>query len=138
MNKIAFVVFIFGVLISSNLKAETVLYCQDELATGFLNEGSWNDYKFRKLRYTIKFKNDYSILEGLKPNSPFSCITAYDGLLPDMSNTFICMSDYSNGTTFIFDKSTGRYVYFAPNVAGGYTKNGNDTTNMYAGTCEKF
>ena len=63
MNRILFLcVVVMGVSFSFNLKAETVLYCQSELHTGFIKKGGkWRTSEFKLNRYTIKFNNDYSL-----------------------------------------------------------------------------
>lgn len=133
MKNISIVFFIIGVLISNHSNADHVLYCQEELTTGFVNkDGSWRSAEFNKSRYTIKFKNDYSTLEGLS-NKRFSCSTAY----PQHPDSLVCTGEYGS-ENFIFNKKTKRFLYAYISPIGGYVDKGKDTENFSVGTCEKF
>lgn len=136
MKKIAFVFLTIGLLASNNLMAETVLYCQSELATGAIKEnGSWRTAAFTLERYTIKFNKDYSKLYGLDTSRSFSCSPAYSHK-PD---SLACLSGYSNGESFIFNKKTKRFTFSQPAAASGYDSDDSTSTPfMSFGTCQKF
>ena len=135
MKNIAFVFLTIGLLASNNLMAETVLYCQSELATGAIKKnGSWKTANFKSERYTIKFNKDYSKLDGLDTNLSYSCSPAYSHR-PD---SLACLSGFSNGESFIFNKKTKRFTFSSPSPASGYAADGSDTPVMYFGTCKKF
>ena len=77
-TKLLFVFITIGLLAANSVKADTVLYCQSELATGFIKEnGAWKETNFRQQRYTIKFNKDYSRLEGLSSRSSMECSIRY-------------------------------------------------------------
>ena len=51
--------------LSGTLRAETVLYCQSEIATGFINEsGTWQTRNFKLYRFTAKFNSSYTEFES--------------------------------------------------------------------------
>lgn len=139
MNRILFLcVVVMGVSFSFNLKAETVLYCQSELHTGFIKKGGkWRTSEFKLNRYTIKFNNDYSELYGLDEWRPYICSSPFEDI-PGASDALACLSGYSNGESFIFNKKTKRFVFSSPKISAGYDSNLTDTDNLEAGTCEKF
>ena len=86
MKKIFSIIFV--VLFSSTLRAETILYCQSDLVTGFMKSNdSWQSSNFKSDRYTIKFRDEYKILEGLEER-PFDCVWAYENR--SILNTVIC------------------------------------------------
>ena len=124
-----------GVSFSSILKAEIVLYCQEELLTGFLKDGeNWRTINFKKERYTIKFNNDYSELYGLDESRPYICSSAYTHA-PD---ALACLSGFFNGQSFIFNKRTKRFVFSFSKLNAGYDIDGTDTDTMTIGTCKIF
>ena len=135
MKNISIVFFIIGVLISNHSNADHVLYCQEELNTGFRNdEGSWRVANFNPQRFTIKFKNDYSTLEGLRENNIFSCSPTYGTIFLD---SLTCRARFA-GETFLFNKKNKKFQYSSPSPYGGYDVNGTDSENFSVGTCEKF
>jgi hypothetical protein len=135
MKNISIVFFIFGVLIANHSNADHVLYCQEKLNTGFKNEeGLWRSANFKTKRYTIKFKNDYSTLEGLQKGNTFSCFPTWAHLSLD---SLACISEVG-GQTFTFNKKTNKFQYSSPKPEYGYDVNGTDTENFSVGTCEKF
>lgn len=136
MKKIFLFVILFnGVLLSSALKAETVFYCQEEVVGGLINDNdAWRTGNFKPARHTIKFNNDYSKLFGLDEQVPFNCAPPY-GHAP---YAIACLSGYSNGESFIFNKTTKRFVFSKPSPNGGFDINGRDTDTIAGGTCVKF
>ena len=123
-----------AVLLGTTAHAETVLYCQSELATGLLKEnGRWRTGKFVKERFTIKFNSDYTKLYGLDKNRPFNCNVPFS-FIPD---SIACVSGYGNGEAFLFDKEKLRFLF--SNIAiTGFVGDGSSTENLYAGNCKKF
>ena len=127
---------VMGLLFSSILKAETVLYCQSELTAGFYKkEGSWITTQFTPNRFTIKFNDEFSKLEGLEERA-FECAWAY----ADPQEKFLsCMSHWKNGILFNYSLATKRFIY-AQTTMFGYILNGSepDTNAIYAGECKNF
>ena len=122
-------------LLGAPAQAETVLYCQTELATGFIKkEGTWRVTNFALDRFTVKFNNDYSKLYGLDKRRPYICAPAYK----HVPNALACLSGYSNGQSFIFNKETKRFVFSEPRPTGGYASDRSDTDTIMAGTCKNF
>ena len=138
MNRILFLcVVVMGVSFSFNLKAETVFYCESKLGTGFIKKGGkWRTSDFILDRYTIRFNNDYSLLYGLDERRPYICSSAYANI-PD---ALACLSGYSNGESFLFNKRTKRFVFSSPSLGGGYDSNltNPDTDTLKAGKCKNF
>ena len=63
MNKFVLLFFIFfGLYYPSALRAETILYCKSELATGFfVDKGKeWSEIGFIRKSFTLKFNQDYA------------------------------------------------------------------------------
>ena len=120
-------------LIPNLVMAENVLYCQDELHTGFSNEnGVWKETTFKKLRHTIKFNDDYTFLEGVSYR-PMSCSKPFD----HKSDYIACVNSLGSHETFSYNTLTKRFLY--SNISsGGYAANGADTESLSAGTCETF
>jgi hypothetical protein len=136
MKKLFLFLFSFGLLISTSATAEIVLYCNGELATGLIKKnGIWGTGDFKTERYTIKFSDDYSEVKGLEEiiggDGSLQCKDAF----PNIFNTVVCRD--GNGTSFTYNKNTKRFVLFT-GVETGFLINGNDTTTIQAGTCQKF
>jgi len=124
-------------LIPNLVMADKVLYCQDELATGIIKRnGVWETSRFQLERYTIKFNDDYTELDGFDnvtaPNETFNCNTPYL-----KKNMIKCTSSSFQDVTFIFDKITKRYT-FSFITPFSYIENGSDTSSLSAGTCKAF
>ena len=136
MKKLSTLYVIFTILITSTVYADTVFYCQSELATGFIKKnGVWKTTNFNLTRYTIKFNDDYSVLTGLDEGLPFICRPPY-GSVPNM---LACLSSYGNAQSFLFDKQTNRFVLSFAKVSGYLTnESDSDTENLYAGICQTF
>ena len=60
---------LLGVLfvpMNGSARADEVLYCQSEVATGlYKDDGIWKSSTFKKERYTIKFSSDYTLMRGI-------------------------------------------------------------------------
>ena len=134
-RKLSVVFFIVGLLVSNNLKADTVFYCQSDLTTGFIKKNdTWQSSDFADERYTIKFRDEYRKLEGLE-DRPFDCVWAYDNRR--ILNTVVCTSGYRNGLYFHYNFETKRFLYLLGTVAG-YTADMGDTNTIEIGTCKDF
>ena len=79
MKKLLVLLLSFGILFAPSIKAENVLYCQSELVTGFVKKnGAWKNGNFATDRFTVKFNDDFSLIEGGLPNSsPMECSAPY-------------------------------------------------------------
>ena len=136
MKKLLIPLLLFGFLIAPFVKAETVLYCQTEFVEGWIkNNDSWRIANFSKDdRYTIKFNNDFSRLEGITYNA-MDCSVPYKA----KPNQIFCVHLLGSHETFIYHKTTNRFV-FANLSTGGYSLNSEnaDSESMEAGTCKEF
>jgi hypothetical protein len=135
MKKLLFCILTFGILIAIPTKAEIVLFCQDELATGFLKKGGkWQSGNFELKRHTVKFNDDFTLVYGLTAE-PMECVIPFPGSSP---NRVHCVHLWGFHETFAYDKKNTRYTFV--NYSAGYVKSGDnpDTDVMYAGTCESF
>ena len=138
MKKLLILLLSFGLLIVPHVKAETVLYCQSELAIGLIKKnGLWKESSFNKKRFTVQFNNDYSSLQGKwGADFPMDCQVIFPYQIP---NQIICVNSEGMGDTFMYDKKSKRFL-FSSLSAGGYVENSSDadTEVLYAGTCEVF
>ena len=146
---------IFSLLFARPAWAETVLYCQEELATGILKKnGRWQEANFKLRRHTVKFDEKNMTLGGLiekiewlpdnkssvMVNDPLICERPWATLdeIKKDRDLIKCVSRYGDHI-FDFDKKTLRYSYYTPNfyswILGGTTP---DTNVMNHGTCQKF
>ncbi len=127
------ILMLLGVLfvpMNGSAKADQVLYCQSEVATGFHEvNGTWREARFQKERYTVKVSGDFEKVTGIE-NRTFDCRVPYERRKPE---TIIC--EHKSGFSFFYDKSSKRFIYSAVNV---FTYLGEDTPAIEAGTCEKF
>ena len=135
-NLTATICLTIAVLLGGPALAETVLYCQSELATGFKKKnGVWKTVKFKEYRWTVKFNKDFSQLFGLDKRKPYLCNWAYD----DKSlGTVVCLSSYNNGENFIYNVKKERFLQTRISAGAGYDIDGTDTEALLAGTCKKF
>jgi hypothetical protein len=132
MKKLLLCILSFGILIATPTRAETVLYCQNELATGIAKKnGSWETGSFPLSRYTIKFNDDFSRLNGLAFGTS-ECSAPFPSTKPDLLH---CRSEYGL-ETFVYHKQKKRYTWFTMAIA--YASEGSDTSSIEAGTCESF
>ena len=115
MKKLALLAtLVFSVMFSS-AKAEVVLYCQTELATGFAKKnGSWKEAKFKLRRYSIKFSDDYKELFFPEDDDlvSFKCRKGYS----HDPNFLVCTSRM--GPIYLFHKNTRRYLLSKPSSGG--------------------
>ena len=127
-------------------EAETVLYCQSGLATGFaIENGSYITSGFLPTRYTVKVVGDFS--EVIINNNIFDCRPSYSASF--QSHQITCFHtanlnksgdrvDYGGlPKLFYYDKKTQRFL-FVDGKTTGSAENGGDSDNLYAGKCESF
>ena len=125
---------LFFLLSSLSIKAETVFYCNSELATGVIKKnGSWKVTNFKPSRWTIKFNNNYSELYGLDKDRPYLCSPAYQ----HTPNLLACLSGYENGQSFMFNKIESRFLFNSSSIEG-YVHDNSDTNVLFVGSCSKF
>lgn len=146
-----FVVFFmalsFSTLVAHQTKADTILYCSDELATGLSKKsGVWKEANFKKLRHTLKITGKFDkILYGDKI---YDCRPAYSETFKPHIVTCLLSAFLSDGEVyevgglpelFVFNTQTMRYTFFDGSV-GGYSENLTkaDTETISGGKCEKF
>jgi hypothetical protein len=119
------------------LKAETVMYCSTELATGFYRDkdnGSWGVSRFNEKRYTIKFDEAFSKAQGISPLDTFQCEPRMN-----KEHMIICSSGLNDGESFGLNRNTGRFFYSNANIYGFISDKADvDTDVLSAGTCTKF
>ena len=136
LTKISFVIFC-GLLVSTEkVHSEEVLYCTDELATGFIKKsGTWKETFFKQKRFTVKILGDFLGLQA--DEEKFSC---YDGGTFGGYHPIICKSELEYSShSFNFDKNTLRYVRTSISIGGYASTNPTpDTEGIYAGKCEQF
>jgi hypothetical protein len=115
-------------------KAELVLYCQDELATGFAEvDGSWKETSFKPYRWTIRFNDTFTQLN--LNDRRWTCETY---AFVDQSR---CWSKgLGEGHIFMIHRETLRYQYLLLSPRGWLRSSdvGGRTESMYVGTCETF
>jgi len=135
MKKLILLLLTFGILFASSIKAETVLYCQSEFATGLIKKsGSWQVTSFERDRFTIKFNQGYTLLEGLT-YTPMTCDAPYESI--DIPERIFCVDEKYSRSTLRYNKVTKRFVhYFQP--SSGYIGGSDDTDILYAGSCKVF
>lgn len=135
-TKLLFVFITIGFLASNSVKADTVLYCQSELATGFIKKnGSWRETNFQQQRYTITFNKGYSRLEGLDSQFPMKCSVRYRS----KPNLVFCAGLIGSHRIFMYSKITKRFLFsYISSLGNAENLNNPGKENMYAGTCQTF
>ena len=135
MKKLLILLFSFSILIAPSIKAETVLYCEEKISTGFIKEnGLWKTTNIKDSRSTIKFNDNYSKLEGLTLK-PMECTIPYS-FSPER---IFCVHTWGSHQVFAYNKDTKRFV-FSSISAVGYIENDSepDTDTIHAGVCKQF
>jgi hypothetical protein len=111
--------------------AETILYCQDEIATGIMKQNNtFVQGRFNLQRYTIKFNSNFTEVSGL--GKTFLCSQPYS---TDINPSVVCKA--STGNTFIFNPQTNRYHY-SHVWMNGFIDYSVDSSHISVGSCEKF
>lgn len=125
------VILLLGGLFATSVRAETVLYCQSELATGLLKEdGKWTSSRFKLKRFTIKFYDDFARVEGMSYKA-MDCKNVYG------DEVIHCVQSNYNHSTLRYHLKTKRFVHYF-NPSHGYVGLDGDQDVIYAGTCQKF
>ena len=141
MTKILIAISVFLFVCSPFANAEQVYYCASELTTGFNKDkktGEWERREFKVQRYTIKFNDEYTKLDGLDEFGSWKCKKVYGGH-EEFKNVRICVPDLQSGMLFQFDYLTLRFLYSQTPVSGYLGNSHNaDTNGIIAGTCQKF
>jgi hypothetical protein len=141
MTKLLITISFLFLVGSPIANAEQVYYCKSELNAGIIKDkmtGKWRKGNFGEERYTLKFNNDYSILEGISGKTKFKCEIPWKNLM-EYKNYRFCKTPSNNGLVIAFNLNTMRFLYTQGGVTG-YVEGGEDpdTNIMLAGTCEKF
>jgi len=135
MKKLLVLILSLGFLLTTSAMAETVLYCQSELATGISkSSGTWKEGSFKKERFTIKFYDDYSRLKGLDPSPGMECRASFTS----SPHLIFCVDRKYNHSTFRYNKKTKRFVHYFNPFEGYVGKDDIDNDIIYAGTCKIF
>jgi len=130
---------------SSLLHAEQVYDCAAEAAVGIDKRGGkWMGGSFKKSRHTLKFNEDYTVLET--GGNKYMCSKVYLGKLSKYQHSVICYSassargeliNYHDGVFFMFNKKILRFLHVSAQPSGYLMETG-DTNTIEGGTCEKF
>jgi len=144
MIKLILAISVFLFLGSPFANAEQVYYCMDELTTGLeKNEkiDKWERMRFKESRFTIKFSEDYTKLDGLDEYGGWNCHRPYTNS-SYTKNYIVCYHPDNAGNVFQFDKEFFRFLSMVTSVTS-YLMNGNygmptDTASISGGTCQKF
>jgi len=76
MTKILITISVLTFFGSQFANAEKVYYCLSELNAGIIKDSktsSWRRGNFEEQRFTIKFNDDYTILNGLSEEISWNC-----------------------------------------------------------------
>lgn len=131
------IAFLSLLMVSASL-ADTVLYCNTELSTGFAKKNNqWEIANFVDERYTIKFNTDYTVLSGLNKHFDFSCSTpAFENI-----QRIVCIGNWDQGDVFTYNIDNNRFIYSDSMMFGfinGKNAQNPDTNSIHAGTCTNF
>ena len=135
MKKLILAISVFLLFGSSFANAEQVYYCASELNAGIIKDqktGKWRKGNFEDERYTLKFNDDYTKLDGLSAVH-FNCFIPFGS----MNTMRVCYGNFNGGELFQFDKNTLRFFMLHGSIYG-YLDNGVDDNWITGGTCEKF
>ena len=131
MKKLA--IAVSGILLSTSLLAEEVLYCTSELETGFyIESGKWFASTFAPERFPVKVNDNFnSVIIGKRK---YACRTPFLTIDPDY---VVC--DMVSGFSFRYSKKSNRFVWIVSGSSGYIlSETKSDTDSMYVGKCEKF
>ena len=122
---------LLGVLfvpMNGSAKANEVLYCQSDLATGMAKKnGKWITGDLELERFTVKVLNDFEAV--MFRDKLFACRVPFSRYPKEL----VCHNE--DGPTFVYDQSSKRFLYSQVNTL---TYLDTDTPFLAAGTCEKF
>ena len=121
-------------IIPSLAISETVFYCSTELATGITkSDGKWRTALFEEVRFTLKVDGDWrSIVMKGRIKSFAKCKRRWT----HQNHSILCIS---TDDIFHFNIQNNKFL-FADLSPESYTssKGNSDTSQLYAGKCEKF
>lgn len=117
------------------LAEEKVLYCVDELGTGFhQTDDGYKSAGFKPERFTAKL-NGYTQVELSNTDHPYQCFLV--GFVGE-GNPMVCKSQRGSITdSFTLDIESYRYSRTALSY-GAFPTNAGDTEIIYIGRCEEF
>ena len=96
-NKIALIILLLA--ISPFANAEQVYYCTSEFSIGIKKDkkiGKWKSTGFEVQRYTIKFNDYYTKLDGVDDYT-WNCVKPYSWVSEDSKNMIVCYQPKNNG-----------------------------------------
>lgn len=104
---------VLGILFSTSLLAEDVMYCVSDIETGFVKDSpdSWLTGRLEEKRYTVRVIDDFSsvVINGYS----YTCEpSAYS------KEFIVCENYYNNGESFRYLKSTGRFIKINSTIFG--------------------
>ena len=123
---------VLGMLLSTSISAEEVLYCSSELSTGFIESKSERVItSFKPDRFSVKINEQFNsiVLDG----ESYDCFTPY--LNTARKNFHIC--NEKGGFSFRYSTETKKFV-FIQSSSFGYIYSNKDSDSITIGTCEKF
>ena len=128
------ILMLLGVLfvpMNGSAKADEVLYCQSELATGLWKDnGTWQTTSgIENIRLTIKVVGDFESIVGIFNDTAYSC------RFPNITAPSKVAFSHNNGRTFFYDEWTKRFLLSHANI---FTYLADQSPVFFAGTCEKF
>ena len=116
------------------MKAENVLYCQSELATGFIKDGqNWRLANYEQKRFTLKFNQDFTILKGVLPDGRVMKCSDPITIMPEVVS---CIEEMFPWKPFLYYKDPNDLLSLTCLLEIYFTKG--DTDSMYSGKCENF
>ena len=117
---------------------ETVLYCADEMVTGFYKDkedGQWEETSFHPERFSIQVKGDWESLRV--HDTPLECHTfdSQPGVTVHCKATYKWLS-----WGFQIHPASGRYVFAKMSRYGlaSLPQEHHGTDSLQAGKCERF
>ena len=117
-------------------KADQILYCTDELSTGFIKkDGGWRITNFTLDRFTLKVEGDFEAL--IHGGDRFSC---FEEWVFSGDSPIVCNNDVHKSSSITIDKDSLRYVRTETFGFGFVSSKLDlpDTDSISAGTCEAF
>ena len=137
--KLAYPIIIFVSALSTfPVSAENSLVCQSELATGFfLEEGKWEESSFSLAEFSFAFDDNFKKLTVLgKGSLGFTCSPYYNGRVTAAKNVLLCQSNYRNGDSIRFNRSTRRFLFVSSSPLGYLSgQEASESDAIYAGQC---
>jgi len=139
-NKLSALLLFFVTLFSGTVFAETVFYCSTEHSVGYIKKGTWKQTNFQSERFTIKFSEDFSQLDGL-PGGSWICHVPYVYAAPERTVCHVRQDAGSadDGRTFLFNTTNLRFIFSDVGIGGWIDDSPEpDTESLQVGSCVKF